>query len=419
MTPENMRRIAFTFGALLIYRLGVYIPLPGIDPEFWAQIFNTQSGGILGQANLFSGGAVRRLGIFSLSITPYVSAAIVLQLMTMASPTLRALRNGAERGRSFIDLYTRYGTVFLAAIQSYGLALGLEGTGQLVADPGFLFRLSTVLTLTGGTVFLVWLTGQITARGIGNGIALILLAGIATELPRELFSLVQRDRLGLLPDNTKPALMLIVIAVVVGVVAMELARRRLVVQFPARQAGDRTLPSRSSHLALKLNPAGLMPVVLTSWLPLVVTAPATLATLYAGQDLGWASELTARLGYGQPLHLLVSAALLIFFTFFYTALVCDPDDMAAKLETHGGAVPDVAPGEATAAHLDHVLSRTAAMGAAYLAFVLLLPEILTAWLEVPFHFGGASLLILVCVTLDIAARLRADRPLAPPSEADG
>jgi preprotein translocase subunit SecY len=405
------RRIWFTLGALVIYRFGVYVPLPGIDPAVWAQIFRSPAGGILQQFDFLSGGGVRRLGIFSLGIMPYVTAAIILQLMTFFCPALKRRRQEGERGRQIIDRYTLYVTLGLTAMQAYGIATGLEGIRLLVPDPGLLFRVSAMLTLTAGTMLLVWLSQQITARGIGNGIALLLVAGIAAELPRQIAELLVSNRLGTLTSSM--LLALVTVAVAALVVMMERARRRLPIRFAERQAGTRVLPSQSADLALKLNPAGIMPALLASWLPLIVVAAVNLAALLAGKDGGWIGDLTFGLGYGTPLHLLVGAAIILFFAFVYTAFVCDPEDMAEKLEKNGGALPEIASGEATAAHLDHVISRTTAIGAAYLARRMLLPEILISYSGATFSFPSVSLLIMVCATLDIEAQVRAERRLPP------
>jgi preprotein translocase subunit SecY len=342
---------------------------------------------------------------------PYVTAAIILQLMTFFCPALKRRRQEGERGRQIIDRYTLYVTLGLTAMQAYGIATGLEGIRLLVPDPGLLFRVSAMLTLTAGTMLLVWLSQQITARGIGNGIALLLVAGIAAELPRQIAELLVSNRLGTLTSSM--LLALVTVAVAALVVMMERARRRLPIRFAERQAGTRVLPSQSADLALKLNPAGIMPALLASWLPLIVVAAVNLAALLAGKDGGWIGDLTFGLGYGTPLHLLVGAAIILFFAFVYTAFVCDPEDMAEKLEKNGGALPEIASGEATAAHLDHVISRTTAIGAAYLALLMLLPEILISYSGATFSFPSVSLLIMVCATLDIEAQVRAERRLPP------
>jgi preprotein translocase subunit SecY len=404
-------RIWFTLGALVIYRLGVYVPLPGIDPAAWAQIFRSPAGGILQQFNFLSGGAVRALGIFSLGIMPYVTAAIILQLMTFFCPALKRRRQEGERGRQIIDRYTLYVTLGLTAMQAYGIAVGLEGIRLLVSDPGLLFRVSAMLTLTAGTMFLVWLSQQITARGIGNGLALIILSGIVAELPAAIAGTLELSRQGVLSPGMLLAVMLLTVAVTALVAAMERARRCLPVRFAERQACARMLPSRSVDLVLKLNPAGIMPAVLASWLPSIVVVAASLATLFTGQAYDAAKGLTFGLGYGTPLHLLVSAVIIVFLAFLYTAFVCDPENMAEKLAKQGGLLPEIASEEPTAAHLDHVISRTAAIGATYLAFLILLPEILIRYLGTTFDF--AWLLIMVCATLDIEAQVRAGRRLAP------
>jgi preprotein translocase subunit SecY len=366
-------RIWFTLGALVIYRLGVYVPIPGIDPAVWAQIFRSPAGGILQQFNFLSGGAVRALGIFSLGIMPYVTAAIILQLMTFFCPALKRRRQEGERGRQIIDRYTLYATLFLVAMQAYGIAVGLEGVGNVVSGSGWLFRLSTVITLTGGTLLLVWLSQQITARGIGNGIALLLVAGIAAELPREIAELLVSNRLGVLTSGILLALLLVTVGAAVLVVTMERARRRLPIWFAERRAGTRMLPSQSADLALKLNPAGIIPAVLASWLTLIVVAAVSLAAWLAGKD-GWIGDLTFGLGYGTPLHLLVSAAIILFFAFVYTAFVSNPDDMAEKLDQQGGALPGIASGSDRRAsrscdlahHRDrHGLSRAPDIAAGY------------------------------------------------------
>jgi len=410
-------RIWFTLGALVIYRLGVYVPMPGIDPAAWAEIFRSPAGGILQQFNFLSGGAVRRLGIFSLGIMPYITAAIILQLMTFFSPPLKQLNKGGEAGREVLARYTLYATLFLVAMQAYGIAVGLEGVGNVVSDSGWLFRLSTVITLTGGTLLLVWLSQQITARGIGNGIALIILSGILSgivpELPGSIAGTLELWRHGWLSAGTLLALMLLPVAVTALVATMERARRRLPIQFAERRAGTRVLPSRSVDLALKLNPAGIMPAVLAWWLASSVAVALSLATLITRQAHDAAKGLTFGLGYGTPLHMLVSAAIIFFFAFVYIAFVCDPEDMAEKLKKNGGTLPEIASGEATAAHLDHVVSRTAAIGATYLSLLILLPEILISYWALPLSFPSTSLLVLVCAILDIEAQVRAERQFAP------
>jgi preprotein translocase subunit SecY len=401
MSEELIKRSAFTLGALLAYWIGLRIPLPGIDVAAWMAIFDMQAGGVLRQGNALSGGGLRTLGVLSLTIMPYVTSAIIMQVLSMVSRRVRALAD-EERGRGVLERYTLAATAFVAALQAYGIAIGLEGAGSVVSEPGILFRLMTVLTLTAGTLFLVWLAGQITACGIGNGIALIIAAGIVYTLPGEIAKLLEATRQGILAPGTAAVVVALTAIVTAIVVVAERARRRLPVEFAERRVGMR----QTADIALKLNPAGLFPTYLTSILLSMVVVAATLAALYGGGG-GWADRLRVALDYGMPLHLVVTAALIAFFTLFYTAFVCDPDQMAARLAACGGALPGIAPGEATAAHLDSVISRTAVFGAAYLAFVMLLPEFLAGFFQLPIATGGTSILVLVCVFLDLAAEIRA------------
>lgn len=400
MSTKLMKRCAFTLGALLVYWIGLNIPLPGVDIASWMAIFDTQSGGMLGQANALSWGALRRLSVLSLSITPYITAAIILQLLSMVSRRLRALTDD-ERGRITLERSTLGITVLLTLFQSFGIAVGLENVGTVVPEPGLVFRLTTVLTLTAGTLFLAWLAGQITARGIGNGIALIFAAGIVNALPSRIAELLEGSRQGIITSGALLVVALATAALVVLVVMVERSRRRIAVEFTARQVGT---PRQTADIALKLNPAGLMPSYLASMVLGVVLIAATFAALHAG----WRDRLGILLGYGTLLHLVVTTALIAFFTLLYTAFVCDPEQMAARLAAFGGTLSGIAPGEATAAHLDSVISRTAAVGAAYLVVVLLLPDILTAYFQLPIiAVGGTPILVLVCVVLDITAEVRA------------
>jgi len=402
MNSELARRIAFTLGALLIYRLGIHIPVPGIDLTAWMRIFDSQAGGLLGQLNVLSGGAVRSLGVFTMSITPYITAATFLQLISLVSRRLAALWKEGEAGPRRFDQCARYGAALLTAMQAYGIAIGLEGTGGVVSEPGALFRLTTVVTLTGGTLSLIWLSGQITDRGIGNGIALILFAGVTTTLPGAVAGTLELNRQGVISSGVIAISELLTFAVVALIVAVERARRRLPVRFAERQTSAGTLPSQTTDLVLKLNPAGVMPVVMASWVLSIVFAPLMLAALYQGRRLpaGMIDVL------GMPLHQLVYAALIALFVFVYTAFVSDPEQMAHRLTTHGGVIPNIAPGDATAEHLDGLLTRVAAIGAVYLAFLMLLPELLITFLQVPFYLGGIPVLTLVCTTLDIEAQVR-------------
>jgi preprotein translocase subunit SecY len=400
---ELKKRIYFTIGALLVYRLGTYIPLPGIDPGEWARAFNSQSGGILGMFNMFSGGAIHRMTIFALTIMPYISASIIIQLMTTVSPTLENLKKEGEAGRKVMNQYTRYLTVGLAMVQAYGISIGLEGYGHTVSDPGWFFRISTVITLTGGTIFLMWLGEQITARGIGNGISLIILSGIVAELPTALVSTFELGRQGALSTGLILVVLVMCVAVIAFIVFMERAQRRLLIQYPKRQVGNRMFEGQSSHLPLKLNTSGVIPPIFASSLLLL---PTTVANFNSGQGPEWLTLITTQLGHGRPLFLALYIGLIIFFAFFYTAIVFNPTETAENLKKHGGFVPGIRPGERTAEYIDYVLSRITVVGAGYLALVCLIPEILISYSAVPFYFGGTSLLIVVSVTMDTVAQIQ-------------
>jgi preprotein translocase subunit SecY len=400
---ELKKRIWFTLGALLVYRLGTYIPLPGIDPTAWEQIFQTQSGGILGMFNMFAGGGIHRMAIFALNIMPYISASIIVQLMTTVSPTLEQLKKEGEQGRKVINQYTRYGTVFLAALQAYGIAIGLEGAGNVVADPGYFFRLSTVITLTGGTVFLMWLGEQVTSRGIGNGISLIILSGIVAQLPTAIAGTLEMSRQGALSAPILLVVAAMAVSVIAFIVFMERAQRRLLIQYPKRQVGQRMFEGQSSHLPLKLNTSGVIPPIFASSLLLL---PTTVANFQQGKMPEWVNTIVTLLSHGRPLFLLLYVAGIVFFAFFYTAIVFNPTETADNLKKHGGFIPGIRPGERTAEYIDYVLSRITVIGAAYLAAVCLFPEILISWAGVPFYFGGTSLLIVVSVTMDTVAQVQ-------------
>ncbi|NVO13703.1 MAG: preprotein translocase subunit SecY [Rhodoplanes sp.] len=400
---ELKKRIWFTLGALLVYRLGTYIPLPGIDPSQWEQIFRTQAGGILGMFNMFAGGGIHRMAIFALNIMPYISASIIIQLLTTVSPTLENLKKEGEQGRKVINQYTRYLTVVLSVFQAYGISVGLEGAGSVVSDPGWMFRISTVITLTGGTMFLMWLGEQITARGIGNGISLIILAGIVAELPSAIAGMLELGRQGAMSTGLILVIIVMSIAVIAFIVFMERAQRRLLIQYPKRQVGNRMFEGQTSHLPLKLNTSGVIPPIFASSLLLL---PTTVANLNAGQGPEWLSIITTQLGHGRPLFLLFYISMIVFFAFFYTAIVFNPTETADNLKKHGGFIPGIRPGERTAEYIDHVLSRITVVGAAYLAIVCLIPEILISYASVPFYFGGTSLLIVVSVTMDTVAQIQ-------------
>jgi preprotein translocase subunit SecY len=404
---ELKKRLWFTLGCLVVYRLGTYIPLPGIDPGVMAQIFQQQSGGIMGMFNMFAGGALERMSIFALGILPYISASIILQLMTAISPQLEALKKEGEAGRKRINQYTRYLTVVLAVFQAYGLAIGLEAmsgpSGSAVVDPGWFFRLTTVITIVGGTLFLMWLGEQITARGIGNGISLIIFVGIIAMLPSALVSLLELSRTGAISPLFVVFLLVMSLAVITFIVFVERAQRRILVQYPKRQMGNRVFGGESSHLPLKLNTSGVIPAIFASSLLLL---PATIGG-FAGQGgPDWLVSLMALIGYGQPLHMVLYAALIVFFCFFYTSIVFNPQETAENLRKHGGFIPGYRPGQRTAEYFDYVLTRLTAAGALYLAAVCVLPEILIAEYGVPFYFGGTSLLIVVSVTMDTVAQVQ-------------
>jgi preprotein translocase subunit SecY len=397
------KRIWFTLAALIVYRLGTYIPMPGIDPVELARLVEQQSSGILGWINGLAGGALGRMAIFALSIMPYISASIIMQLMTTVSPHLEQLKKEGEQGRRKMNQYTRYGTVVLAALQAYGIAVGLEGQGGVVMDPGWFFRISAVITLTGGTVFLMWLGEQITARGVGNGISLIIFAGIVAELPSALAGTLELGRTGQLSTFLILGIIVMAVAVIAFIVFMERAQRRLLIQYPKRQQGNRMMQGDTSHLPLKLNTAGVIPPIFASSLLLL---PITVANFSVGQGPEWLNYVVALLGRGQPLFLAFYVGMIIFFAFFYTAIMFNPKDTADNLKKYGGFVPGIRPGERTAEYIDYVLTRVTTIGALYLALVCLLPEILVSQARVPFYFGGTSLLIVVSVTMDTVAQIQ-------------
>ncbi|MER8547038.1 MULTISPECIES: preprotein translocase subunit SecY [unclassified Mesorhizobium] len=398
------KRIWFTIGALLVYRLGTYIPLPGINPDAFAHAFSSQSKGVLGMFNMFAGGAVQRMAIFALGIMPYISASIIMQLMTSVIPSLEALKKEGEQGRKIINQYTRYGTVLLALVQAYGISVGLEGGNGIVNDPGIFFRISTVVTLVGGTMFLMWLGEQITARGIGNGISLIIFSGIVAGLPRAISGTLELGRTGALSTGLILAIIVLAIIVIGLIVFFERAQRRLLIQYPKRQVGNRMFQGDTSHLPLKLNTSGVIPPIFASSLLLL---PATVAGFSQTTNMpAWASTILASLGHGQPLYMAFYAAMIVFFAFFYTAIVFNPKDTADQLKKHSGFIPGYRPGERTADYIDYVLTRITVVGAIYLVLVCLLPEFLISATGVPFYLGGTSLLIVVSVTLDTVAQIQ-------------
>jgi preprotein translocase subunit SecY len=396
-------RIWFTLGALIVYRLGTYIPIPGIDTVELAQFAAQNTAGILGWVNGLAGGALGRMAIFALNIMPYISASIIIQLMTTVSPHLEALKKEGESGRKKMNQYTRYGTVVLAALQAYGIAVGLEGQGNLVVDPGMFFRASTVITLTGGTVFLMWLGEQITSRGIGNGISLIIFSGIVAGLPSGIAAMLELGRTGQMSTFLVLGIMIMALGVVAFIVLFERAQRRLLIQYPKRQVGQKVFQGDSSHLPLKLNTAGVIPPIFASSLLLL---PITVANFSAGQGPDWLILVTSLLGHGKPLFLALYVMLIIFFAFFYTSIMFNPKETAENLKKYGGFVPGIRPGERTAEYIDYVLTRVTVVGALYLSLVCLLPELLIGYTGVPFYFGGTSLLIVVSVTMDTVAQLQ-------------
>ena len=402
-SEDLKKRIWFTLGALIVYRLGTYIPIPGIDTLELAKFAAQNSSGILGWVNGLAGGALGRMAIFALNIMPYISASIIIQLMTSVSPHLEALKKEGEQGRKKINQYTRYGTVILAAAQAYGISVGLEGQAGLVTDPGMFFRASTVITLTGGTVFLMWLGEQITARGIGNGISLIIFAGIVAGLPSGIAAMLEMGRTGQLSTFLILGILVMALVVIAFIVLVERAQRRLLIQYPKRQVGNKMFQGDSSHLPLKLNTSGVIPPIFASSLLLL---PITVANFTKGQGPDWLNSLTAMLGHGQPLFLFLYVLLIIFFAFFYTSIMFNPKETAENLKKYGGFVPGIRPGERTAEYIDYVLTRITVIGALYLSIVCILPEILVGYAAVPFYFGGTSLLIVVSVTMDTVAQLQ-------------
>ena len=390
-------RILFTLGLLVVYRLGTFIPVPGIDGAALREFMEQAQGGIGGMLTMFTGGALGRMGIFALGIMPYISASIIVQLMTSMVPQLEQLKKEGEQGRKKINQYTRYGTVFLATLQAYGLAASLEA-GDLVTDPGMFFRVSCLITLVGGTMFLMWLGEQITARGIGNGISLIIFVGIIAEIPSALAQFFASGRSGAISPAVIVGVIVMVIATIAFVVFMERALRKIIIQYPRRQVGMKVMEGQNSHLPVKVNPAGVIPAIFASSLLLL---PATVSTFSGSQTGPVMSTILAYFGPGQPLYLAFFTAMIVFFAYFYTFNVSfKPDDVADNLKNQNGFIPGIRPGQKTAEHLEYVVNRVLVMGSAYLAAVCLLPEILRGQLAIPFYFGGTSVLIVVSVTMD-------------------
>ena len=402
------RRLMFLVLALVVYRIGAHIPVPGIDPDQLAQLFNSQSGGILGMFNLFSGGALSRFTVFALGIMPYISASIIMQLLTIVLPSLEALKKEGQAGQRKITQYTRYGTVVLATFQALGIAIALEAQPGLVIDPSFVFRLNTVITLVTGTMFLMWLGEQITERGLGNGISIIIFGGIAAGLPNALGGLFELVRTGSMSAISAILIVAIVVAVTYFVVFVERGQRRVLVNYAKRQVGNKVYSGQSSHLPLKLNMAGVIPPIFASS---IILFPATIAGWFtAGETTNpvtlFIKDLAATLSPGQPVYILMYALAIIFFCFFYTAMVFNSRETADNLKKSGAFVPGIRPGDQTARYVDKILTRLTLVGAAYMVLVCLLPEFLVLRWNVPFYFGGTSLLIIVVVTMDFMAQVQ-------------
>jgi preprotein translocase subunit SecY len=400
---ELRQRLLFTIGALVIARLGTYIPMPGIDPAEIAKQLAQQTGGLLDVFNVLAGGAISRMAIFSLGIMPYISASIIMQLMTTVIPSLEEVKKEGEAGRKIINQYTRYGTVVLAAVQAYFIAFGLEHLGHVVISPGILFRISAVITLTGGTVLLMWIGEQITSRGVGNGISLIIFAGIVARFPQYIGQIFESMRTGSVGPMTVIVGLIAVVALVSGIVFMERAQRRLLVQYPKRQVGNKMYGGESSHLPLKLNVSGVIPPIFASSILLL---PTTVAGFNAQNIPDWLQTVVAYISHGQPLYLILYALMILFFAFFYTSIVFNPEETADNLKKYGGFIPGIRPGKKTAEHIDYVLTRITVIGAIYLAVVCLIPEIVTTYYQIPFYLGGTSILIVVSVTMDTVAQIQ-------------
>ncbi len=398
------RRIIFLVLALVVYRIGAHIPVPGIDPTQLQQLFKSQGGGILNLFNMFSGGALSRFTVFALGIMPYISASIIMQLMTYVVPTLEALKKEGESGRRKITQYTRYGTLFLAVFQSLGIALALEGSAGLVLSPGFGFRMTAVVSLVAGTMFLMWLGEQITERGLGNGISIIIFAGIVAGLPSAIGGLFELVRTGAMSIFASLFIITVVIGVTFVVVFVERGQRKILVNYAKRQVGNKVYGGQSSHLPLKLNMSGVIPPIFASS---IILLPATVVGWFAtGEGLRWLKDLSGALSPGQPIYVLLYAAMIVFFCFFYTALVFNSRETADNLKKSGAFIPGIRPGEQTAKHIDRILGRLTLAGAVYITAVCLLPEFLVLKYNVPFYFGGTSLLIIVVVTMDFWAQVQ-------------
>jgi preprotein translocase subunit SecY len=403
-TSELKNRILFCLGAIVVYRLGAHIPVPGIDPLVLKKLFDSQSGGILGMFNMFSGGALKRFTLFALGIMPYISASIIMQLLTVVSPQLEQLKKDGEAGRRLITKYTRYGTVILAAFQALGISIALESQAGLVLDPGLAFRLTTVVTLVSGTMFLMWLGEQITERGIGNGISIIIFSGIVAGLPHAVGSTLELARTGAFSIPLVFFLFAATILVTALVVFVERGQRKITVNYAKRQVGNKLYGGQTSHLPLKLNMAGVIPPIFASS---IILFPATLAGWFGSSEkMLWLKDIGAAISPGQPIYIFLFALAIVFFCFFYTALVFNPKETADNLKKGGAFVPGIRPGEQTAKYIDQIMGRLTLVGAVYITLVCLLPEFLILKFNVPFYFGGTSLLIIVVVTMDFMTQVQ-------------
>ena len=395
-------RILFTILILSVYRLGTYVPLPGIDPESLQSLMQSNQRGLLGMFNIFSGGAVQRMAIFALGIMPYISSSIIIQLLTGVSETFKNLKNQGEIGRKKITQFTRYGTVLLATIQGYGVAVGLENSGSVVIDPGAYFKITTVITLVAGTIFLMWLGEQITQRGIGNGISLIIFSGIVAEIPRALVTTFELGRTGALSTVMIISIFILLAATIMFIVFMERALRKILINYPKRQMGNKMYGGDSSHLPLKINQAGVIPAIFASALLLL---PITFSNFNLSDNETFLN-ITSYFSQGQPLYMLLYASGIIFFTFFYTSITFNPNETAENLRKYGGFIPGIRPGESTALYIDNILTKLTTIGALYLTLVCLMPEVLIANYPIPFYLGGASILIVVVVAIDTVTQVQ-------------
>jgi preprotein translocase subunit SecY len=401
---ELKSRLWFVLGALVVFRFGSHVPVPGIDPTVLKQLFDSQSGGILGMFNMFSGGSLERFAIFALGIMPYISASIIMQLLTVVSPKLEQLKKDGEAGRRLITKYTRYGTVLLATFQALGIAIAFEGQAGLVIDPGMAFRLITVVSLVGGTMFLMWLGEQITERGIGNGISIIIFAGIVAGLPKAIGSTLELARTGAFSIPLVVFLFVMVVLVTALVVFVERGQRKITVNYAKRQVGNKVMGGQSTHLPLKLNMAGVIPPIFASS---IILFPASLAGWFgSNESMYWLKDLSGAVSPGQPIYILLFASAILFFCFFYTALVFNPKETADNLKKSGAFIPGIRPGQQTAKYIDTIMGRLTLIGAIYITSVCLLPEFLSLKFNTPFYFGGTSLLIIVVVTMDFMAQVQ-------------